>query len=160
MLLNDMGKVVRINELLNILKRHSGKKVVFTNGCFDILHAGHVRYLERAKTKGDLLVVGLNSDASTRRLKRKNRPINPQTDRANVLSALTCVDYVVIFGEDTPLRLIAALKPAILVKGGDWPLEKIVGRDIVETYGGKVLTIPLLKNRSTTNIIRKLTLRS
>lgn len=149
-------KVVKINELKEILKRRPGKKAVFTNGCFDILHAGHVRYLQKAKTKGDVLVVGLNSDASTRRLKGKNRPINHQKDRAEVLSALACVDYVVLFDEDTPERLIAALKPSVLVKGGDWPLEKIVGRDIVESYGGKVLTIPLLKNRSTTKILRKI----
>ncbi|MFH0877299.1 MAG: D-glycero-beta-D-manno-heptose 1-phosphate adenylyltransferase [Candidatus Omnitrophota bacterium] len=149
------NKVVRLNGLQKILKRRRKKRLVFTNGCFDILHAGHVRYLQKAKEKGDLLVVGLNSDASTQRLKGKNRPINPQADRAKVLAALACVDYVVVFDQETPERLIAALKPSVLVKGGDWPLKKIVGREFVESCGGKVLVIPLLKGRSTTSILKK-----
>lgn len=150
-------KIVTLSGLIKILESQKDKKTVFTNGCFDILHYGHVRYLADAKSTGDILIVGLNSDASTRRLKGKNRPINTQKDRAEVLSALESVDYVVIFKEDTPYRLIKTLKPDILVKGGDWLKKDIIGADIVVSGGGKVLTIPYVKNRSTTNIIDKIT---
>lgn len=134
-----------------------GKVVVFTNGCFDIIHRGHVEYLDRASRLGDVLIIGLNSDESTRRLKGKGRPIIPQEDRAYILASLAMVDYVSIFDEDTPLELIKLIKPGVLVKGGDYKPDEIVGRDFVEQQGGKVLTIPLVPNRSTTEIIDKLT---
>lgn len=152
-----MNKIVSLNILKKILKsKHGGKTIVFTNGCFDILHYGHVRYLTAAKDQGDILIVGLNTDKSTRRLKGNSRPVNPQKDRAAVLSALQCVDYVILFDEDTPYKLIAALKPDILVKGSDWCKKKIIGRDVVLSRGGKVVTIPFVKNRSTTSIIKKI----
>jgi len=128
-------------------------RIVFTNGCFDILHPGHAAYLEQARNLGDCLVVGLNSDDSVRRLKGEERPVNQEEDRARVLAALGCVDFVVIFGEDTPLELIREVEPDVLVKGGDWPVEKIVGGDFVKDRGGRVLSIPLLEGRSTTGII-------
>lgn len=130
--------------------------VVFTNGCFDLLHPGHVDYLYRARALGAFLVVGLNSDASVRRLKGPTRPINSEQSRALVLAALGCVDSVVLFEEDTPLELIKQVKPEILVKGGDWPVEQIVGREFVEAHGGSVLSIALLPGYSTTNIIKKI----
>ncbi len=134
-----------------------GKKIVFTNGCFDILHAGHVRYLATARELGDVLVVGLNSDDSVRRLsKGPERPICSQDERAIVLSALSSVDYVTVFDEDTPYELIKKLKPDILVKGGDWPLDQIVGRNIVEAEGGHVTTIPFVEGKSTTDIIERI----
>ncbi|MGE5280602.1 MAG: D-glycero-beta-D-manno-heptose 1-phosphate adenylyltransferase [Deltaproteobacteria bacterium] len=130
--------------------------VVFTNGCFDILHAGHVRYLAAAKKKGDLLVVGLNDDASVRRLKGSGRPVTPQRERAFVLANLACVDFVVLFKETTPLRLIKALRPDILVKGGDWKKAQIVGGREVVSWGGRVLTLPLVRDRSTTKILQRI----
>ena len=133
----------------------AGEVVVFTNGCFDLLHAGHARYLGQARRLGDRLVVGLNSDASVRRLKGEGRPLTPEHERAEVLSALECVDAVTLFAEDTPLELVRALLPDILVKGGDWPLDAIVGRAEVEAAGGRVLTIPLVPGRSTTEIVRR-----
>lgn len=133
-----------------------GRTVVFTNGCFDILHPGHVDYLQRARELGDLLVVGLNSDASVRRLKGKCRPVNSEQDRAAVLAGLSCVDRVVIFDQDTPLELIRTVRPRVLVKGGDWPVEKIVGREVVEADGGKVLSIDLLPGYSTSKIIDRI----
>jgi rfaE bifunctional protein nucleotidyltransferase chain/domain len=129
------------------------EKVVFTNGCFDILHAGHVRYLAAARSLGDRLVVGLNSDASVKRIKGPKRPVAPQDDRAEVLSALAAVDAVTFFDEDTPEALIGMLLPDILVKGADWPVEKIAGAKAVIEHGGAVLTVPLLEGRSTTGII-------
>lgn len=133
-----------------------GKIVVFTNGCFDVLHRGHVEYLEKASETGDILIVGLNSDQSTNRLKGKGRPLMPQEDRAHILASLQSVDYVSIFDEDTPLELIKIVQPDVLVKGSDYKLEEIVGRDFVEQHGGKVLTIPIVPERSTTNIIDKI----
>jgi rfaE bifunctional protein nucleotidyltransferase chain/domain len=130
--------------------------VVFTNGCFDILHPGHVDYLQRARAMGDCLVVGLNSDASVRRLKGSCRPVNDEGSRAMVLSALACVDYVVVFEEDTPYELIGVIVPAVLVKGGDWSVDRIVGRDIVERAGGRVFSIPLLAGHSTTGIVDRI----
>jgi D-beta-D-heptose 7-phosphate kinase/D-beta-D-heptose 1-phosphate adenosyltransferase len=133
--------------------RSEGKLLVFTNGVFDILHRGHCEYLSDARAQGDALVVGLNSDASVRRLKGERKPIVNEDDRAAVLGALASVDYVVIFDEDTPYVIISALLPDILIKGGDYALDDIVGRAEVESAGGKVLTIPLTEGRSSTNII-------
>ncbi|NHQ59884.1 D-glycero-beta-D-manno-heptose 1-phosphate adenylyltransferase [Chlorobium sp. BLA1] len=134
----------------------AGKTVVFTNGCFDILHAGHVGYLNAAKQLGDILLIGLNSDASVRRLKGPNRPVCSETDRAAVLAALQAVDAVTLFEEDTPESLITLLLPDILVKGADWNVEQIAGAKAVLEGGGKVLTVPLLDGRSTSNIIDKI----
>lgn len=135
--------------------RCKGGSIVFTNGVFDILHAGHVMYLEAARAMGDILVVGMNTDESVQRIKGPTRPVNVQEDRAFVLAALRCVDHVVLFDEDTPLILITTLMPDVLVKGGDYTRETIVGADVVEANGGIVATIPLLEGRSTTGIIAK-----
>jgi D-beta-D-heptose 7-phosphate kinase/D-beta-D-heptose 1-phosphate adenosyltransferase len=132
------------------------RKVVFTNGCFDILHVGHVRYLQEAWGLGDMLIVGVNSDASVKRLKGEDRPVQVETDRAEILAALDCVDYVVIFGEDTPFELISQIKPDILVKGGDWPAEKIVGSDVVLKNGGEVKSLKFHPGRSTTSILEQI----
>jgi rfaE bifunctional protein nucleotidyltransferase chain/domain len=136
-------------------EREKGKKIVFTNGCFDIIHAGHVDYLEKAKSLGDFLVVGLNSDESVKRLKGPTRPVNPVDQRKKVLQALKPVDLVIVFEEDTPERLIKEIKPDVLVKGGDWKTENIVGADFVMSYGGKVYTIDFVYDTSTTKIIEK-----
>ncbi len=133
-----------------------GMKVVFTNGCFDIIHEGHVSYLEEARGLGDALVVGLNSDDSVRRLKGSDRPLNGEASRAAVLAALKSVDHVCIFGEDTPYELIAAVEPQVLVKGGDWKPDTIVGADIVRSYGGEVLSLAFKPGHSTTGIIEKI----
>ena len=132
------------------------KKIVFTNGCFDLLHKGHVTYLRQARKLGDRLIVGLNSDASVKRIKGPGRPVNGQKDRAEVLSELKCVDRVIIFYEDTPEKLIRKIRPDVLVKGGDWKKNKIVGADFVESYGGRVRTIPFVKGFSTTGILEKI----
>jgi rfaE bifunctional protein nucleotidyltransferase chain/domain len=129
------------------------KTVVFTNGCFDIIHPGHIHVLERARSMGDVLIVGLNSDASVVRLKGPSRPVFNEGARATVLSALKAVDYVTIFNEDTPFDLIKFFRPDVLVKGGDWPIEKIVGYDFVTSYGGHVFSIPYVEGYSTTNVI-------
>ena len=142
-------------EAERVCLKRAGKKVVFTNGAFDILHAGHVTYLEFARKQGDALVVGLNSDASVRRYKGDQRPVNPQADRAKVLAALECVDYVVIFNEDEPAKLIAELLPDVLVKGADWA-HYVSGRAMVEESGGKVVLAKLVKGRSTSHVIRKI----
>jgi rfaE bifunctional protein nucleotidyltransferase chain/domain len=134
-----------------------GKKIVFTNGCFDILHPGHVDYLSQARDLGDLLILGLNTDASVRRLnKAPNRPVNSEFARATVLAALGCVDYIILFDEETPYELIKFVGPHVLVKGNDYSIEKIVGHDIVQASGGKVVTIPLLEGFSTTSLIKKI----
>jgi D-beta-D-heptose 7-phosphate kinase/D-beta-D-heptose 1-phosphate adenosyltransferase len=133
-----------------------GKRVVFTNGCFDLLHAGHVKYLQKARSLGDLLVLGLNSDASVRRLKGKLRPLIGEDERAHILAALDCIDYVAIFDEDTPLGLITALKPDILAKGGDYTVEGVVGKDVVEAYGGRVELVSFVDGKSTTSIIERI----
>ncbi|TAK04363.1 MAG: D-glycero-beta-D-manno-heptose 1-phosphate adenylyltransferase [Candidatus Manganitrophaceae bacterium] len=133
-----------------------GKKVVFTNGCFDLLHVGHVRYLSAARALGDCLVVAINADASVRRLKGTARPIIPHRERMEVLAALGCVDYVVLFNANTPKRVIDTLGPDILVKGGDWALEEIVGRESVERRGGKVVRIKIVPGASTTGIIERI----
>ncbi len=132
------------------------KKVVFTNGCFDILHKGHVAYLQKARKLGDSLVVGMNSDTSVKRLKGPDRPVNSEKDRAYVLSALGCVDKVVIFSENTPEKLIRALRPDVLVKGGDWKKKDVVGAPFVESYGGKVRILPFVKGFSTTGLLKKI----
>jgi len=148
-----MGKVILLQDLLqNITNlKSSGKKIVFTNGCFDIIHVGHIRYLRDAKKLGDILIVGLNSDFSVRTLKPK-RPIIPDFQRAEVLSALEMVDYVVIFNEDTPYEIIHAIKPDVLVKGGDWKKSDIVGSDLV----AEVHSLPYIENVSTSLIVKKI----
>ena len=138
------------------LLKSRGKKVVFTNGCFDILHVGHIRYLKKAKKRGDILVIGLNTDRSVAQIKGEKRPIVPEKERAEVLSALEFVDYVVLFDEPDPFRLIESLKPNILVKGADWPKNKIIGREIVEKTGGRVVRIPLVRGASSTGVIEKI----
>jgi len=135
--------------------RDAGRRIVFTNGVFDILHPGHLRYLQAARRHGDLLVVGLNSDASVRRNKGPARPINPEEERAEVLAALACVDAVSIFDDDTPADIIARVQPDILVKGADWPADQIVGRDTVEARGGRVILEPVEQGYSTTTLIQK-----
>jgi D-beta-D-heptose 7-phosphate kinase/D-beta-D-heptose 1-phosphate adenosyltransferase len=151
-------KIKNLDVLVSIIEAEKarGKKVVFTNGCFDLLHVGHVRYLQKARTYGDLLVLGLNSDASVQRLKGEKRPLIGQKERAHILAALDCIDYVVIFDEDTPLRLLQALKPSVLVKGGDYTPDKVVGKDLVESYGGRIELVEFVDGRSTTNIIEKI----
>lgn len=136
--------------------RSKCKRVVFTNGCFDILHVGHVDYLSKARQLGDILVVGLNSDRSVRALKGRGRPINKVSDRAKVLAALSFIDYVTVFDELTPGKLIQKIKPGILVKGGDWKLGDIVGADFVRSCGGKVITVPFVKGYSTTGLLKKM----
>lgn len=136
--------------------RNQGLTVVFTNGCFDILHRGHVEYLSKAADKGDVLVVGLNTDASVRRLKGESRPINNEEARALILASLSFVDAVVLFDEDTPYELIKAVHPNVLVKGADYQPSEIVGYDIVTAYGGKVETVPLVEGYSTTSVISKM----
>lgn len=137
-------------------ERKKGKKIVFTNGCFDVLHYGHIKLLEAAKSKGDILIVGLNSDKSVRRLKGEGRPIQKEKARVKILSSLRMVDYVVIFNESTPLRLIKDIKPDVLVKGNDYKREKVVGRYELEKQGGEVYLFPLIKGYSTTDILNKL----
>ncbi len=149
------SKLLSIEELLYILHHRGNRKIVFTNGCFDLIHKGHVSYLERASEIGDILIVGLNSDLSVKRLKGNNRPINSQEDRAKVLSALESVDYIVIFEEDTPIDLIKEIRPDILVKGSDYKKEEVIGAEFVEGYGGKVELIPFLSGYSTTGLIKK-----
>jgi rfaE bifunctional protein nucleotidyltransferase chain/domain len=153
-----MGRFLSLEKLLPIRNtlRHEGKRVVFTNGCFDLLHRGHVEFLNRAKGFGDVLVVGLNSNESMRRIKGKGRPIVPEEDRAFVISNLVAVDYVSIFEEDTPLKIITALLPDVLVKGADWGVGEIVGKEVVEAAGGLVTNIPLVPNRSTSDIVKKI----
>ncbi|BFU94621.1 MAG: D-beta-D-heptose 1-phosphate adenosyltransferase [Nitrospira sp.] len=152
-------KVLTMGELVPALQRAraSNKRVVFTNGCFDLMHVGHTRYLAAAKQLGDLLVVGVNSDDSVRALnKAPGRPVVQDAQRAEVLAALESVDYVVVFSEPDPLNLITAIQPDVLVKGGDWPVDRIVGRDVVERRGGMVKTIPLVPGASTTSIIQRI----
>ncbi len=148
-------KILEEADLLRRLhhERARGQKVVFTNGCFDLIHVGHIQYLQLARRLGDLLVVGVNDDASVRRLKGEGRPLIGGRQRAELLGALACVDFVVFFAEDTPQRLIEAIRPHVLVKGGDYTAEEIVGREIVEAYGGRVETLPLVEGISTTNLV-------
>jgi rfaE bifunctional protein nucleotidyltransferase chain/domain len=152
---NKIKTVQELRPLLDIL-RASGRKLVFTNGCFDLIHTGHTRYLAKAKSLGDLLIVAVNSDASVRGIKGEKRPINNEADRMETLAALESVDYVVLFNEPDPHRIIGELRPDVLVKGGDWPIEKIIGRDIVEARGGKVVSTGYIEGASTTGIIEKI----
>jgi rfaE bifunctional protein nucleotidyltransferase chain/domain len=137
-------------------RRAAGQTIVFTNGVFDLLHPGHVRYLQDARALGDALIVGLNADASVRRNKGPSRPINPEAERAEVLAALECVDAVVIFDQDTPADIIKLIQPDILVKGADWPADQIVGRDTVEARGGRVVLMPVEPGHSTTGIVERI----
>jgi D-beta-D-heptose 7-phosphate kinase/D-beta-D-heptose 1-phosphate adenosyltransferase len=153
-----LGKIRTLDQLLPELEayRKQGKRIAFTNGCFDILHAGHVGYLRSARRFADLLVVGLNSDGSIRRIKGPRRPVNKQDDRVMVLSELESVDYIILFDQGTPVKLLRAIRPDVLVKGGDYRENQVVGREIVKSYGGQVKLVPLVQGRSTTNIIRKI----
>ncbi|MDD3249534.1 MAG: D-glycero-beta-D-manno-heptose 1-phosphate adenylyltransferase [Smithellaceae bacterium] len=144
-----------LKEKLDLL-RQGGKKIAFTNGCFDILHAGHVRYLKEAGKTADVLVVALNSDSSVQAIKGPKRPLVPEKERAEVLAALECIDFITIFPEATPLELIGLLKPDVLIKGGDWTEEQIVGREEVRQWGGRVEIIPEFAGRSTTGIVEKI----
>ncbi len=152
--------IIKINELKSIclVLKSDSKKIVFTNGCFDIIHVGHVDYLRKARDLGDVLIVGLNTDNSVRRIKEAGRPVNNENDRAVVLDSLKFVDYVVFFDEDTPYNLIKEIQPDILVKGGDYTIETIVGSDIVLGNGGNVITIPLTEGKSTSGLIEKIRL--
>ena len=151
-------KVLSVAEAVAFVEhlRHTGKEVVFTNGVFDLLHPGHIRYLQDARRQGDALVVGVNSDRSVRTIKGSSRPINPEHERAEVLAALASVDEVVVFYEDNPLQIIKRLQPDVLVKGADWALDAIIGRDTVESRGGRVVRIPLAEGHSTSAIIEKI----
>jgi len=144
-----------LKRIVTNLKK-KGKKIVFTNGCFDLLHPGHIYYLKEAKKKGSILILGLNSDSSVRKLKGKGRPLIPQKDRAELLANFEFIDYITIFDEDTPERLIKQISPDVLVKGGDYRRKEIVGGKFVEEKGGKVLIIPFLKGHSTTKLIKKI----
>jgi len=137
-------------------EKRNGKRVVFTNGCFDLLHPGHIRLLESARALGDFLIVGINSDAGVRSLKGPGRPVIPASERAEILASLECVDAVLIFDEPTPQKVIAALLPDVLVKGGDWPGDQIVGREEVEAVGGKVVRVDVVQGFSTTDILKKI----
>ena len=152
-----MGKILTWEVLQQEVERlrGMGKKIAFTNGCFDILHVGHVRYLREARRTGDCLILALNSDASVRAIKGEQRPLVPEAERAEVVAALECVDYVTLFPETTPLRLIERLRPDILVKGADWREEAVVGREAVLSWGGRVVLSPLVDGVSTTNIVAK-----
>ena len=153
-----MNKILDRKTLKNSLDilRREGKKIAFTNGCFDILHVGHVRYLREAKKTADVLILALNSDFSVRSIKGETRPLVPEEERAEILAALEFIDFITIFAELTPLDLINYLKPDIIIKGGDWPEDKVVGRDEVKKWGGRVVLIPEIKGKSTTNIVEKI----
>jgi rfaE bifunctional protein nucleotidyltransferase chain/domain len=157
-LLRFESKIKTLGSLAKIIRglKKKGRRIVFTNGCFDILHFGHIKYLQDAKAKGDILVVGLNSDSSVRRLKGTDRPIVEQKHRAAVLAALGSVDFVVIFSEDTPELVIRTLLPDVLVKGGDWKIQDIIGSEVVMRNGGKVFSIKFVKGLSTTSLIKKI----
>ena len=153
-----MAQVLNLTELTaeRARLREAGQRVVFTNGCFDLLHPGHVRYLQQARALGDVLIVALNSDRSVRELKGPARPILQEAERAEVIAALSCVDYVMIFDDPTPQRVIATLLPDVLVKGGDWSIENIVGREEVEAVGGQVLSLPFVDGLSTSDLIARI----
>ncbi|HEY2386674.1 MAG TPA: D-glycero-beta-D-manno-heptose 1-phosphate adenylyltransferase [Candidatus Binatia bacterium] len=153
-----LDKIVGREQLTALVAdaHRAGRRVVFTNGCFDLLHVGHVRYLAAARDAGDLLVVGLNDDASVRRLKGPSRPLVAEQARAEVIAALAAVDYATLFGEDTPYALIAAVQPDVLVKGADWAADQVVGRDVVEARGGRVILIPVVEGFSTTTLVERL----
>lgn len=153
-----MNKIVDLEPLKEILnsEKDRGKRIVFTNGCFDLIHIGHIRYLKKASKLGDILVLGLNTDSSVRKLKGENRPITPENDRAEILAALEMIDYVILFNEETPLKLISELKPDILVKGADYQGKKVVGKEIVEENGGRIELIQFEEGKSTSNLIDKI----
>jgi len=155
------SKIAELKSLVQIVNtaRVSGRCTVFTNGCFDIIHVGHLRYLCAARSEGDMLVVGLNSDTSVKLIKPENRPIVPQDQRAEVLSGLECVDYVIVFDEPDPLALIMALKPDVLVKGADWKESEIIGADFVKACGGSVVRVDLVPDISTSQIIQRIVKR-
>ncbi|MEW5757916.1 MAG: D-glycero-beta-D-manno-heptose 1-phosphate adenylyltransferase [Candidatus Omnitrophota bacterium] len=153
------NKIKSLGALLKVIKKlkaNNSAKIVFTNGCFDIMHLGHVSYLEKAKSYGDILIVGLNSDASVKKIKGPNRPIQNENSRLGVLAALESVDYITLFNEPTPIRLIEAIKPNILVKGADWNIKDIVGNNIVKNNKGKVIKIKFIKGYSTSKIIERI----
>jgi rfaE bifunctional protein nucleotidyltransferase chain/domain len=153
-----MNKILdrkKLQEKLDTLRKE-GKKIAFTNGCFDILHVGHVRYLRAAKKTADVLVLALNSDSSVQSIKGEKRPLVSEEERAEILAALEFIDFVTIFPELTPLELINYLKPDIIIKGGDWPEDKVVGRDEVKKWGGRVILIPEVEGKSTTNVVEKI----
>ena len=154
-----MHEIIHINEIetfVKKLRKENDLTIAFTNGCFDILHRGHVHYLESAKEPADLLVVGLNSDLSVKKLKGDDRPYVNEGDRAYILSRLESVDIVCVFSEDTPIELLKRVKPDLLIKGGDYSIDQVVGKELVESYGGKVYVAPLIKGLSSTNIITKI----
>ncbi len=151
-----MGKIISRNLLSKLLKNdYAGKTVVFTNGCFDLLHIGHVRLLKAAASCGDVLVVGINADESVKRLKGKSRPIVPEAERAEVISSLDCVDFVTLFGEDTPVDLIALLKPDVYVKGGDYDMNLIPESEVIKSYGGKSVSFPFVDGHSSSDIVKR-----
>jgi len=154
----DLPGITALNDLKNILEplRRAGHRIVFTHGCFDILHIGHIRYLTAARAEGDVLVVGLDSDRSVKSIKDENRPVVSQNQRAEVLAALECVGYVVMFEDANPLKLIESIRPDVLVKGADWDETQIIGADVVRASGGKVVRIPLAEGASTTGIIERI----
>lgn len=158
MILRAASKVKSLQAAVRAVRRAqaAGKRVVFTNGCFDLLHRGHTRYLEQARALGDLLLVAVNGDASVRRLKGAGRPVVPAPERAEVLAALAAVDLVVIFDEPDPARVIRAVRPDVLVKGGDWPVERIVGADFVRASGGEVRSLAYVRGASTSELIRRI----
>ena len=153
-----MRKVLSIAEAVSFVEhlRHAGKEVVLTNGVFDLLHPGHVRYLQDARRVGDALIVAVNSDRSVRAIKGSARPVTPEHERAEILSALACVDAVVVFDEDNPQEIVSRLQPDVLVKGADWAVDEIIGRETVESRGGRVVRIPLAEGYSTSAIIKKI----
>ncbi|HOW87457.1 MAG TPA: D-glycero-beta-D-manno-heptose 1-phosphate adenylyltransferase [Candidatus Omnitrophota bacterium] len=155
-----ISKILTQRDLLKTVRRlrARGRRIAFTNGTFDILHLGHVTYLQKAKAAADVLIVGVNTDRSVKTYKDPSRPVNPQQDRIKVLTALSCVDYAILFDEPTPLRLIKQMKPNVLVKGADWAIKDIVGAKEVMSWGGKVKRIPLVKGRSSTRVIKLLKL--
>jgi rfaE bifunctional protein nucleotidyltransferase chain/domain len=150
--------IIDRQKLLSLIQKlkTEGKSIIFTNGCFDILHSGHIDYLKRTKELGDILIIGINSDESVKKIKQQNRPINKLLDRMIILDSIKYVDYVVPFNEETPEHLIKIIKPDILTKGGDWNKKDVVGSDFVKSYGGKVVIIPYIKGKSTTNTIKKI----
>lgn len=152
------NKVLSGPGLIKVVRslRNAKKKIVFTNGCFDIIHVGHIDYLSKARKLGDVLIVGLNSDSSVRSIKGPSRPVNNQRDRATVLAAMHFIDHIIIFSDPTPARLIRLIRPDVLVKGADWKIADIVGADLVLSYGGKVSRIPYIKGYSTSSVLKKI----
>ncbi|MHB8482477.1 MAG: D-glycero-beta-D-manno-heptose 1-phosphate adenylyltransferase [Nitrospiria bacterium] len=149
---------IELSKICADLKK-GGKTIVFTNGCFDLLHPGHLHYLLQARQLGDFLIIGINSDASVRKIKGERRPLSPQPDRLEMIAGLECVDYATTFEEPDPYRLISLLKPDVLVKGGDWEVDQIIGKELVEKEGGKVVSIPFTPGYSTTRLIEKIVAR-